>query len=350
MARTRGFQIVALQNMDRLLLKSMLNMIERHLDAKWVETMLSPTVLFADSDTPEGFAALDNAKKRGVVTVAISQRATGPWAHVLARPVQTRALMTLLNQIDAQQSLAGEAYVLQSAQKAQTSLAEQATRQTNAVSARAITTRAPTDARQVTLDSSSNSSTETLLLRKAGNLYQYLVRQSPGRIVDVRFAPGRSLMFNHALGEYCSAILPQHLISMALQPVQETAHGDGQANAEWSVAKRMLTVRSIEDLTWAVAMAHSGGVPLADVANASHALSRLPRSTTALTPAELSMAKMLMRTPCNVATLARGVGVPLKQAVDFCNAAFACGLLRAPAAPVKSFASMLSSAALLSLR
>jgi hypothetical protein len=318
MPRTRGFQIVALQNLDRLLLKSMLGMIERHLNAKWVETILTPTVVFSDGDTAEGSQALDSAKRRGLIAIAITNRASAPWPYLFRRPLQTRELMTMLNQIDAEQNNAGEV-------------------QTRAL-AMPITRTTPANPTPLP---------DSALLRTAGNLFQYLVRGGPRTIVDVRFAPGRSVMFNHQSGEYCSAILPQQLVNIATQSVQETAHGEGQANAEWKIAKRMLPTHAIEDLTWRITLQHSNGVPLQGVADSVHSLARLPRLQIALTPAQLSMAKMLTRSPANVASLARSVGVTLNDATDFCNAAHACGLLRATEMPMRHFPKGALSAALL---
>jgi hypothetical protein len=326
MLRTRGFQIVALQNLDRLLLKSMLGMLERHLNAKWFESALAPTVVFADSDHAEGFQALDSAKKRGICTVAISNRSSSSWHFTLRRPIQTRDLMTILNQIDGDQALAAQTH--------------RATSQNLAASAGrgTISQLAPRNSTPVPSD--------TALLRKAGNLYQYLSARGPRTIVDVRFAPGRSLMFNHTLGEYCSAISQPQLVQLAVQSVQETAHGEGQANAEWTIAKRMLPARSIEDLTWQITLAHSAGVALPGVSDAGYLMSRLPRLSVSMPPAQLSMAKLLMRTPTTPTNLARSVGVPLTAAIDFCNAAFACGLLQNPTSPILNFSALLSSAAL----
>jgi hypothetical protein len=327
MPRTRGFQLVALQNLDRLLLKSMLGMIERHLNAKWVETTLTPTVVFSDGDSAEGSQALDQAKRSGLIAIAVTNRAAAPWPYLFRRPMQSRELMTILNQIDADQASTAESYV----RPASTLFARSNLSSGN----NAHTLLTPTSAQ------------ESALLRKAGNLFQYLVRGGPRTIVDVRFAPGRSVMFNHAAGEYCSAILPQQLVNIATQSVQETAHGEGQANAEWKIAKRMLPTHAIEDLTWRVTLQHSNGAPLQGVAESVHSLARLPRLQTALTPAQLSMAKMLTRTPANIASLARSVGVSLNEAIDFCNAAQACGLLRATEVPMRQFPAGAMSAALL---
>jgi hypothetical protein len=318
MPRTRGFQIVALQNLDRLLLKSMLGMIERHLQAKWIETILTPTVVFSDGDTAEGSQALDSAKRRGLIAIAITNRASAPWPYLFRRPLQTRELMTMLNRIDAEQN--------------------------NTDNAQAQVLALSTPARPAT---NALSVPDSALLRKAGNLFQYLVRSGPRTIVDVRFAPGRSVMFNHPSGEYCSAISPQQLVNNATQSVQETAHGEGQANAEWKIAKRMLPTHAIEDLTWRVILQHSNGAPLQGVADSVHSLARLPRLQTALSPTQLSMAKMLTRTPANVASLARSVGVTINEAIDFCNAAQVCGLLRATQVPMRHFASGALSVALL---
>ncbi len=324
MPRTRGFQIVALQNIDRLLLKSMLGMLERHLNAKWLESVLSPTVVFADSDHVEGFQALDSAKKRGICTVAVSNRSSSAWNFTLRRPIQTRDLMAILNQIDLDQALAAE--------------------NNKAVTLQNLSASAFGSVSQIASRTPAEALSDTALLRKAGNLYQYLSARGPRTIVDVRFAPGRSLMFNHTLGEYCSAISQPQLVQLALQPVQETAHGEGQANAEWRIAKRMLPARSIEDLTWQVALTHSAGIALSGVNAANFLMSRLPRLSVPMTPAELSMAKLLMRTPSTPSNLARSVGVPLAAATDFCNAAFACGLLQNPTTPVLSFSALLSLA------
>ena len=326
MPRTRGFQIVALQNIDRLLLTSMLGMLEPHLSAHWVETALAPTAIFADADHAEGFQVLNEAIKRGICAVAITNRPVSPWAFVLRRPVQTRDVMTVLNKIDADQIIAKEREHLQ-----------------GIIAERAV---AASQANVLAKSRIGPPLVDAELLRKAGNFYQYLSARGPRKIVDVRFSPGRSIMFNHSLGEYCSAISPQQLLQLARHPVQETAHGDGQANAEWEVAKRMLPTRSIEDLTWQVNMQVSEGVALAELGDARYLLTRLPRLSVPMAGAELSMAKLLTRTPTSIRDLARSADVSIAQAIDFCNAAFACNLLKSPAAPSLSFSSILSSAAL----
>lgn len=317
---------MALQNIDRLLLKSMLGMLEHHLSAHWVETALAPTAIFADSDHTEGYQVLNEAAKRGICTVAITNRPVSPWNFMLRRPVQTRDVMAVLNKIDADQLSAKENERLQSA------VAER--------------NRALVSASVLAKSRIGPALGDAQLLRKAGNFYQYLAARGPRKIVDVRFAPGRSIMFNHALGEYCSAILPQQLVQLAQHPVKETAHGDGQANAEWAVAKRMLPSRSIEDLTWQVTRQNSEGVALAELNDTRYLMTRLPRLTEPMAGAELSMAKLLTRTPSNVRDLARSADVPLAQAIDFCNAALLCNLLQNPTAPSSSFSSILSSAAL----
>lgn len=326
MRRTRGFQIVALQNIDRLLLKSMLGMLEQNLNAHWVETALAPTVIFADSDHTEGYQVLSEASKRGICTVAITNRPISPWNFMLRRPVQTRDVLAVLNKIDADHVNAKETQQLQTASGERNRVLPNAN-----VVAKSRIGPAPADAE---------------LLRKVGNFYQYLVVRGPRKIVDVRFAPGRSIMFNHALGEYCSAILPQQLLQLAHHSVMETAHGDGQANAEWVVAKRMLPSRSIEDLTWQVISQNSDGAALTELNDTRYLMTRLPRLTVPMAGPELSMAKLLTRTPCNVRDLARSADVPLTQAINFCNAAYACNLLRNPTAPSLSFSAILSSAAL----
>ena len=317
---------MALQNIDRLLLKSMLGMLEHHLSAHWVETALAPTAIFADSDHTEGYQVLNEAAKRGICTVAITNRPVSPWNFMLRRPVQTRDVMAVLNKIDADQLSAKENERLQSA------VAER--------------NRALVSASVLAKSRIGPALPDAQLLRKAGNFYQYLAARGHRKIVDVRFAPGRSIMFNHALGEYCSAILPQQLVQLAQHPVKETAHGDGQANAEWAVAKRMLPSRSIEDLTWQVTRQNSEGVALAELNDTRYLMTRLPRLTEPMAGAELSMAKLLTRTPSNVRDLARSADVPLAQAIDFCNAALLCNLLQNPTAPSSSFSSILSSAAL----
>ncbi len=326
MPRTRGFQIVALQNIDRLLLKSMLGMLEPHLSAHWVETAMAPTAIFADADHTEGFQVLNEASKRGICAVAITNRPVSPWAFTLRRPVQTRDVLTVLNKIDADQISAKEKEHLQAVIAERARAASQA----NVLAKSRIAPQLP----------------NAELLRKAGNFYQYLSARAPRKIVEVRFAPGRSIMFNHVLGEYCSAIAQQQLLQLAHQPVKETAHGDGQANAEWVVAKRMLPTRSIEDLTWQVTMQNSDGVALVELSDARYLMTRLPRLSVPMAGATLSMAKLLTRTPTNIRDLARSADVPSALAIDFCNAAFACNLLQIPTAPSLSFSSILSSAAL----
>ena len=326
MPRTRGFQIVALQNIDRLLLTSMLGMLESHLSAHWVETALAPTAIFADADHAEGSQVLNEASKRGICAVAITNRQASPWAFMLRRPVQTRDILAVLNKIDADQITAKEREHLQII-----------------IAARAVTAAQPNILEKSRI---SSQLVDTGLLRKAGNFYQYLSVRGPRKIVDVRFSPVRSIMFNHELGEYCSAILPQQLLQLARHPVKETAHGDGQANAEWAVAKRMLPTRSIEDLTWQLITQVSEGVALEELNDARYLLTRLPRLSVPMVGAELSMAKLLTRTPTSIRDLARSVDVPIAQAIDFCNAALVCNLLKSPTPPSLSFSSILSAAAL----
>lgn len=313
---------MALPNMDRLLLKSMLGMLEPHLSARWVETALAPTAIFADADQAEGCQVLNEASKRGICTVAITNRPQSNWAFMLRRPVHTRDFMAVLNQIDAVQVGAKETERFECAD----------TEQPQSVNLARSRIAAPL----------ANAE----LLRKAGNFYQYLAARGPRKIVDVRFAPGRSAMFNHHLGEYCSAILPQQLLQLARQPVKETAHGDGQANAEWVIAKRMLPTRSIEDLTWQVAMQASDAVALQDLNDARYLMTRLPRLSVPMAGSELSMAKLLTRTPTSIRELARSADVSIVQAINFCNAALACKLLQTPTTPSLSVAAILSTAAL----
>ncbi len=317
---------MALPNMDRLLLKSMMGMLEPHLSARWVETALAPTAIFADADHSEGCQVLNEASKRGICAVAITNRPQSSCAFMLRRPVHTRDVMAVLNQIDAVQVGAKETQHVQAA----------ITEPAHAVSQAAVLAKKPI----------AHQFPNAELLRKAGNLYQYLSAFGPRKIVDVRFAPGRSIMFNHNLGEYCSAISPQQLLQLAGQPVKEIAHGDGQANAEWVIARRMLPTRSIEDLTWQVTMQASGGVALEDLNDARYLMTRLPRLSVPMAAAELSMAKLLTRTPTSIRDLARSADVSIVQAINFCNAALACKLLQIPTAPSLSFSAILSSAAL----
>jgi hypothetical protein len=326
MPQTRGFQIVALQNIDRLLLKSMLGMLEQNLSAHWVETALAPTAIFADSDHAEGYQVLNEASKRGICTIAITNRPVSPWNFMLRRPVQTRDVLAVLNKIDADHVSAREKEQLQSASVEHN--------------------RVLTSANVLAKSRIGPALADAELLRKAGNFYQYLAARGPRKIVDVRFSPGRSIMFNHALGEYCSAILPQQLLQLAQHPVKETAHGDGQANAEWAVARRMLPSRSIEDLTWQVTMQNSEGVALPELSDTLYKMTRLPRLSVPMAGADLSMGKLLTRTPSNVRDLARSANVSLAQAINFCNAALLCNLLQKPAAPSLSFSTILSAAVL----
>lgn len=311
MPRSRGFQIVGLQNLDRLLIKSMLGMVERHLSCRWVETVIDPTVVISDGDTLAGQQQLDGARGRGLVAVAITARANVPWIYSLKRPAQTLELVKLLNSIDEHLSRATQHII-----------------KPNPVET------SPIEAKPAPL--------ERELLRTAGNLYQYLSRRDPRKIVDVQFSPGRSIMFNHALGEYCSAIPSSKMLQLALAPIRETAHGDDQAGAEWKIARRILPAGSLEDLTWQIVSQHSGGLPLANVADAVHALARLPRVKEMLSVEQLNMAKSLMRQPSTVHQLARNVRVGVDAAIDFCNAAFACGLLHGQrsAAPALTLSQM----------
>ncbi len=316
--QSRSFQILAMQNLDRLLLKSMLGMAERHLTVRWVESMSTPSVVFADADTAEGFDALNNVKNRGAVPIALTSRQGSQWKHVLKRPLQARELLTLLNQI--------------------TLLYPETSYQTPAPSALVSIERATVHAQ------------ESELLRKAGNLFDYLVRQGPRGIVETRFAPGKSVIFNHVDGTYLTSIPQAQLLSYALHSLQETAHGVAQATAEWNIAKRVLPERQIEDLAWQVVINHSHGKALPRVGNVPHGLSRLPRlSTQQMTPTQLSMAKMLMRARLDVRALARNCGAAFEEAVNVCNALSACGLLTTPD-EVRTPSPLLSQAAMLLTR
>ena len=297
MARSRGFQIVGLLNLDRLLIKSMLGMVERHLSCRWVETVIDPTIVISDGDTPEGQHYLENARGRGLVAVALSARSNVPWLYMLKRPTQTLELVKLLNAIDEHLGKASQ-------------------RLTQAVVREPARPEPP---RAITRESD--------LIRTAGNFFQYLSRRDLRKIVDVQFAPGRSIMINHVVGEYCSAIPAAKLLQLALMPIRETAHGDDQASAEWKVARRVLLAGSLEDLTWQIVSLNSNGMAFAGVADAVHTLSRLPRVKEMLSVDQLNMAKALMRQPATAQQLARNVRVSIEAAVDFCNAAYACGLL-----------------------
>lgn len=296
MARSRGFQIVGLVNLDRLLIKSMLGMVERHLSCRWVETVIDPTVVISDGDTSVGQQHLENARGRGLVAVALTGRSSVPWLYSLKRPTQTLELVKLLNTID-----------------------EHLSRAAHRITKVVISEPEPESA-QLTVRESD-------LIRTAGNFFQYLARRDPRKIVDVQFAPGRSIMINHTLGEYCSAISSTKLLQMALAPVRETAHGDDQASAEWKIARRVLPVGSLEDLTWQIVSLNSNGVAFAGVSESVHTLTRLPRVKEMLSVEQLNMAKALMRQPSTALELARNVRVSNEAAIDFCNAAFACGLL-----------------------
>lgn len=296
MARSRGFQIVGLLNLDRLLIKSMLGMVERHLSCRWVETVIDPTVVISDGDTSDGQQYLESARGRGLVAVALSTRSSVPWLYSLKRPTQTLELVKLLNTIDEHLGRAAER----------------------------VTKVAP---RETQRPEPMLAVREIDLIRTAGNFFQYLSRRDVRKIVEVQFAPGRSIIINHLLGEYCSAIPTAKLLQLALTPIRETAHGDDQAGAEWKIARRILPAGSLEDLTWQIVSLHSNGKAFAGVAESVHTLSRLPRVKEMLTVEQLNMAKALMRQPSTAQQLARNVRVSANAAIDFCNAAWACGLL-----------------------
>lgn len=315
MARSRGFQIVGLLNLDRLLIKSMLGMVERHLSCRWVETVIDPTIVISDGDTSVGQQHLDSARGRGLIAVALSARSSVPWLYSLKRPTQTLELVKLLNTIDEHLGRATERITK-------------------------VVPREPQRPEPMPL-----AIRESDLIRTAGNFFQYLSRRDLRKIVDVQFAPGRSIMINHTLGEYCSAIPSSKLLQLALTPIRETAHGDDQASAEWKIARRILPAGALEDLTWQIVSRNSNGVAFAGVAESVHTLSRLPRVKEMLSVEQLNMAKALMRQPATTQQLARNVRVSTEAAIDFCNAAFACGLLSGQRAEQPPFSmSQLASA------
>lgn len=299
MAMPRGLQFVALANMDRLMLKSMLGLLERHLSCAWMESTVAPAVLFADAEHPLGPAAIERARQSGLITVAISAREQALAHHLLRRPLQTRDLLNALNAADA--------------------TLREAMRRTNAELA---LNQSPESA------ASHAHANDAHLLRRPGSLFDYLVRPGSRTIVDVRFATGKSVMFNHPGGEYASALSNTQLLAMAPQPVQETSHGSGQASAEWSVARRVLGPRQLEELTWQITIRYSEGKPLPSLpTGTNYKLSRLPRIPDALSPRQLSIAKLLTRSASDLPSIARACGAEPKEIIDFLNAAWACGLL-----------------------
>jgi hypothetical protein len=300
MPRNRGIQLAGLQNMDRLIIKSMLTLIAPHLDVRWHDAGAEAVVTLADADTTEGFKVLDQAKRAGGHTIGLSSRPLGPWMHLLARPPQTKDLLTILEKIDRHE------------------LAREAMRALAHASGPAPL-KAP---------GSGLSSEESVLLRKAGNFFDYLCRARKAGIVEVRFAPGRSVMCNHDTGEFVSAMSLNVLSGMALNTVQETAHGVGQAQHEWKIATRILPVGALEDLTWRVVSVHSGGIALPRMPSACK-LARLPRLSEALSVEQMAIAKFLARCASDINATVRATGVSREKVVNFFNAALACDLVGA---------------------
>lgn len=316
MAMPRGLQFVALANMDRLMLKAMLGLLERHLSCAWVESTVAPVVVFADAEHPLGPAAIEKGRQSGLLTIAISLSEQALGHHLLRRPLQTRDLLNALNAVDA---------TLREAKRR--SDAELALR--NSLQ----------DGAGYTLTNDAH------LLRRPGNLFDYLVKPGSRTIVDVRFATGKSVMFNHPGGEYASALSNTQLLTMAPQAVQETSHGSGQAAAEWSVARRVLGPRPLEELTWQIIIRYSEGKPLPSLpAGTNYKLSRLPRIPDALSPRQLSIAKLLTRSASDLPSIARACGAEPKEIIDFLNAAWACGLLIQQVSTAPSLAALSTGA------
>jgi hypothetical protein len=286
MSYSRGIQLTALENMDRLLIKSMLGIISRNLAARWFDTDSGAVATLADADTADGFRALEQARRAGMRTIGLSSRPVSPWNHLLHKPAQSKDLLGILLEIDA-------AELIREGQR------------------------------------TSNSAANFEISRKSANLFEYFARSVRSGIVELRFAPGRSLMINHDTGEYSSALSINQITHLGLAAMQETQHGIGQAQHEWRIATRILPVGTLEDLIWQTMSAHGKTVLLPGVTPPIK-LNRLPRLNHQLSSQEHVIAKHLARTSSDIASVMRATGSTREDVTAFVNAAFACHLLNEP--------------------
>lgn len=302
-----------MENLDRLLIKSMIAMVERHLAASWVESTIWPNVVIADADTEAGRKALVQAQDANAITIALSTRENTGFAMTLSKPVQTRPLLEVLNASDS-------------------ILRARAFKQDIAERVKSTAFRAqPVTALRVVREVAE---LKPALAKRGGNLLNYLTQPQGRGIVDVRFAPAKSIMFNHVSDEYCTALSDAQIFGLAMQPVQETQHGIGQASAEWSIAKRVLATRILEDLCWRVVVQLSNGIALPEVeAMERFKLMRLPRLSVPFSSATLALAKLLTRNAVSLSEMQRTSGLGRADLVNFLNAAHSCKLLRLSHSP-----------------
>ncbi len=308
MQNSRSYQLTAMENLDRLLIKSMIAMVERHLAANWVESSIWPSVVIADADTEAGRKALMQAQDSNSITIALSTRENTGFAMTLSKPVQTRPLLEVLNASDS-------------------ILRARAFKQDIAERVKGGAFRAqPVANFQVVREAPAPSPS---VAKRGGNLLNYLTQPQGRGIVDVRFAPGKSIMFNHVSDEYCTALSDAQIFGLAMQPVQETQHGIGQASSEWSIAKRVLPTRILEDLCWRVVVQMSNGVALPEVESMERfRLQRLPRLSVPFSSNNLALAKLLTRNAVSLSEMQRSSGMGRTDLVNFLNAAHSCKLLQ----------------------
>jgi hypothetical protein len=283
---TYSFQIIALKNQDRVRLLSTLALIEAQLRARWIETIFNPHVVIADVDQHEGLSAVKAAITNGIQTIALSEQPMSLAHHTLKHPVTAKELLHVLNSLEERllkPSISGQHRIV--------------------------------------------PKPEAQLLRKAHSLLEYLAQNEPSGIVEVRLGLGRSIMFNHNLKSYCSVLPLAALLASANLPIQEVAHGNGQAEAEWRLATKVLSPRPIEDLAWQMAIANADLQPKKQVLQAKLHLLRVPQTTAGLSRAQLSMASALKHKILSVAELAAVAGAAREEAANFCYAAHVCKLI-----------------------
>jgi hypothetical protein len=295
MPQSLRFKLAELKNLDRLLIRSMLAMVEFKLTSSWVEsTTAGAELLIADADTPAGRVALLDAQGRGLITVALTEREVSPFTFSIRKPAQTKPLMDMFNA--AADLLLNSGPHKQRMQRAGLGAVTQ--------------------------------QNVPAVAKRGGNLFDYLSQPEGRGIVEVRFAPGKTVIFNHPLGEYCTSLSESQLLNLARLPIQETQHGMGQSTSEWNIAKRVLPTKSLEDLTWRILREMSGGLPIPAVENLQFLrLTRLPRLTQALGAEELGFAKFLTRNPVTPHDAQRACQLGPSRYFDFINAAYCCGLL-----------------------
>jgi len=310
---SRSYQLSAMENLDRLLIKSMIAMVERHLAASWVESSIWPNVVIADADTPAGRKALAQAQDSNAITIALSVRDDTGFAMTLTKPVQTRPLLEVLNASDS--ILRARAFKQDIAER---------------VSSATIREQ-PITGMPVIQESLEPS---PAIAKRGGNLMNYLTQPHGRGIVNVQLSPGKSIMFNHTSDEYCTALSDSQIFALATAPVQETQHGIGQASSEWRIAKRILPARVLEDLCWRVVTQLSQGVALPEVAAMERfKMSRLPRLSVPFASSTLALAKLLTRNAVSLPEMQRTSGLGHADIANFLNAAHSCKLLQQSYSP-----------------